>query len=237
LISNWEQVKDKSWVQKLIDWEEAERAQRSLQRRISSSKVKRFKPMADFDWKWPSKIDRDLVEDLFNFRFIEEKANVILIGPNGTGKTMIAKNLVHQSVMNGNTATFVNAAEMLGELMQQDTSYSLQRRNKKYSRPDLLAIDEVGYLSYDSRHADLLFEVINRRYTEKPTIITTNKTFREWNEVFPNASCVVAMIDRLVHRSEVVDISGKSYRLKEAEERKAMRTKKRMANKKKSKRK
>lgn len=85
--------------------------------------------------------------------------------------------------------------------------------------PDLLLVDEVGYLSYSNRHADLLFELISRRYEHKSTVITTNRAFKEWHEVFPNAACVVSLIDRLVHRCEMVAIEGDSYRLKEAKAR------------------
>ena len=81
-----------------------------------------------------------------------------------------------------------------------------------------MLIDEVGYLSYSNRYADLLFEIISRRYHEKPTLITTNKPFAEWRDIFPNAACVVSLIDRLVHRSEIINIDAESYRLKEAME-------------------
>ena len=94
-------------------------------------------------------------------------------------------------------------------------------------RPDLLVVDEVGYLSYSNRHADLLFELISRRHEKKSTLITTNKSFSEWSEVFPNASCVVAMIDRLVHHAEIIAIKGESYRRKEAQERAAAKSRKR----------
>ena len=93
----------------------------------------------------------------------------------------------------------------------------------------LYAQDEVGYLSYSNRHADLLFELINRRHEKKSTLITTNKSFSEWSEVFPNASCVVAMIDRLIHHAEIIAIKGESYRRKEAQERAAAKSKKRKA--------
>ena len=112
---------------------------------------------------------------------------------------------------------------MLNELAQQDSPTALARRLHRYSQPQLLAIDEVGSLSYDTRHADLLFEVVSRRQ-QKSTVITTNLPFKEWNEVFPNASCVVALVDRLIHKAEVVEIEGDSYRLKEAKEREARRT-------------
>ena len=103
----------------------------------------------------------------------------------------------------------------------QDSAATLRNRIARYCRPALLVIDEVGYLSYAHRHADLLFEIVTRRYEERSTIVTTNKPFSEWNEVFPNASCVVTLVDRLIHRAEIVAIEGGSYRFKEAKERAA----------------
>jgi len=219
LLTNWEDFADADWLPALLQAEEAERARRSLQRRIRNAKTGRFKPMADFDWDWPEHIDRELVDDLFTFRFLDEPANVVLVGPNGIGKSMIARNLAHQALLRGTTVLFTTASDMLNDLAAQDSAAGLQRRLRRYCRPQLLAIDEVGYLSYDNRHADLLFEVVTRRYEEKPIVVTTNKAFTDWGTVFPNAACVVTLVDRLVHRSEVVNIKGESYRLKEARER------------------
>ena len=219
LLTNWEDFADADWLPALLQAEEAERARRSLQRRIRNAKTGRFKPMADFDWDWPEHIDRELVDDLFTFRFLDEPANVVLVGPNVIGKSMIARNLAHQALLRGTTVLFTTASDMLNDLAAQDSAAGLQRRLRRYCRPQLLAIDEVGYLSYDNRHADLLFEVVTRRYEEKPIVVTTNKAFTDWGTVFPNAACVVTLVDRLVHRSEVVNIKGESYRLKEARER------------------
>ena len=110
-----------------------------------------------------------------------------------------------------------------------DSDSTLRRRLRHYAAPDLLLIDEVGYLSYSNRHADLLFELVSRRYQHKSTVVTTNKAFAEWGEVFPNAACVVSLVDRLMHRAEVVRIEGDSYRAKEAQERVTARTRQRMA--------
>ncbi|GFO75127.1 hypothetical protein BPLS_P2157 [Bathymodiolus platifrons methanotrophic gill symbiont] len=104
---------------------------------------------------------------------------------------------------------------------------ALQRRLRYYSTPDVSCIDEVGYLSYSNRHADLLFEIINRRYEQKSTLITTNRPFSEWGEVFPGAACVVSLIDRLIHHAEIISFEGESYRLKEAKERAEKKQKKR----------
>jgi DNA replication protein DnaC len=127
-------------------------------------------------------------------------------------------------VLRGYTARFTAVSDMLHDLAAQDSSTQLSRRLRRYTTPALLCCDEVGYLAYDTRYADLLFEVITRRYQlHRPLVLTTNKTFSEWNQVFPNATCVVALIDRLVHRSEILSIDGDSYRLKEAKERAAKR--------------
>jgi len=109
-----------------------------------------------------------------------------------------------------------------------------RRRLALYARPRLLLIDEIGYLSYSNRHADLLFEIVSRRYQEKSTLVTTNRAFAEWGEVFPNAACVVSLVDRLVHNAEIVQIEGESYRLKEARERSEQRRKQRAARKRKT---
>jgi DNA replication protein DnaC len=159
---------------------------------------------------------------LFKLQFIPEHVNVIVLGPNGIGKTTLAKNLVHQAVVRGHTARFVTASDMLSDLAAQNGDASLARRLRRYCRPQVLAIDEVGYLSYDARYADLLFEVVTRRYNEgRPILLTTNKPFAEWADVFPNAGCVVTLVDRLIHRSEILSLEGDSYRLREAKERAA----------------
>ena len=221
VLARWDELAESPWLAELIAVEEDERQRRSLERRIQNAKLKRFKPMVDFDWSWPTKIDRALVEELFTLQFLEERANVVLVGPNSVGKTTIAKNLAHQALLRGHTVRCVSASEMLNDLAAQDSAATLGNRIARYCRPALLVIDEVGYLSYAHRHADLLFEIVTRRYEERSTIVTTNKPFSEWNEVFPNASCVVTLVDRLIHRAEIVAIEGGSYRFKEAKERAA----------------
>lgn len=219
LVARWTEFGDQPWVRELIAVEDGERQRRSLERRVKNAKIGKFKPMADFDWSWPKSIDRDAINELFQLAFVRDPLNVFLVGPNGVGKTMIGHNLAYQTVLAGHTVKCCTASAMLNDLAAQDGAQSLQRALARYCRPQLLCLDEVGYLSYDTRHADLLFEVVNRRYGQKPIIITTNKPFGEWNDVFPNAACTVALIDRLVHASEIVTIEGDSYRLKEAKER------------------
>jgi DNA replication protein DnaC len=231
LLTRAENLLQEPWLAELLTLEETERDRRSLKRRLDEARLRKFKSIADFDWQWPSFCDRELIEELLSLAFIGESANVVLIGPNGLGKSMIAKNLLHQAILKGHSARFVRAADMLADLARQDSSAALARRLRRYIAPTILGVDEIGYLSYDARYADLLFEVVTRRYQEGPMVITTNKPFSEWNQVFPNAACVVTLIDRLVHKAEIVKLEGKSYRLKEAEERTARKTAERAARK------
>lgn len=222
-LADLDQIAHEPWLPPLLEREERERARRSLERRLRHARIGRFRPLADFDWSWPTKIDREQIEALFTLRFLHDAANVILVGANGLGKTLIAQNLAHHAVLQGYTVRLITAAELLSDLAAQETASALQRRLRCHLRPELLVIDELGYLSYDHRHADLLFEVVSRRYTHKSVVITTNKAFAEWNTVFPHASCVVTLVDRLVHHAEIVRIEGDSYRHKEAQEREAQR--------------
>ena len=227
LLAHWTQAATESWVQNLIDWEEQERARRSLERRLREARIGRFKPICDFDWTWPKRCDRPAFEALMSLDFLKDATNVVLVGPNGVGKSTLARNLAHQALIHGHTVLFTSAGQLLGDLASLDSDSALRRRLHTYARPDLLVIDEVGYLSYSNRHADLLFELISRRYENKSTVVTTNRPFAEWREVFPNATCVVSLVDRLVHHAEIFAIEGESYRLKEANERSEQRTRQR----------
>ena len=196
--------------------ENSERSRRSLERRLRLSGLKSFKPMADFDWAWPTKMDRDIVERSLSLDFLSEARNLVLVGPNGLGKTMIAQNICHAAVQAGYSVLFRSAAALIEDLHRQTTE-GRRRKLRTYANAGLLCIDEVGYLSFDDKAADLLYEVINRRYERKPVILTTNRPFKEWNEVFPNATCIVTLLDRLLHHADVTVIEGPSYRVRESE--------------------
>jgi DNA replication protein DnaC len=224
LLAHWPEVATADWIAPLLAWEEQERSRRSLERRLGAAHIGRFKPLCDFDWAWPTRCDRAAIEQLMSLEFLQDATNVILLGPSGVGKSMLARNLAHQALIAGHTVLFTSAGALLSELAALDSDSALRRRLRHYAAPHLLIVDEVGYLSYSNRHADLLFELINRRYENASTVITSNRPFAEWPEVFPNAACVVSMVDRLLHHAEIIAIEGKSYRLKEAQERAEQRS-------------
>jgi len=233
LLAHWSEVMAQAdqarLVAQMLGWEASERSRRSLERRLREARIGRFKPLADFDWAWPKHIERSAVEELMTLDFLKDASNVVLVGPNGVGKTMCACNIGYQAVLAGHTAVFTTAGQLLGEMAALDSDSALRRKLRQYAAPDVLVIDEVGYLSFSNRAADLLFELISRRYQTKSTVVTTNKAFADWGEVFPNAACVVSLIDRLMHRAEVVRIEGDSYRAKEAQERESQRKAERAA--------
>ena len=218
LVAHWDDIGETGWLPTLIAWEEEERRSRSLKRRLTDARIARFKPLADFDWDWPRRCDRMAIEDLMSLEFLRDAANVVLVGPNGVGKSAIAANLAHRAIIEGHTVRFTTAGDMLGEFAALDSDSMLQRKLRFYARQQPLVIDEVGYLSYSNRHADLLFNIVSNRSQQRSTIVTTNRPFAEWSEAFPNAACVVALVDRLVHNAEIIAIDGDSYRRKEAEE-------------------
>jgi DNA replication protein DnaC len=231
LLAHWSEVMAEAdtarRLAQWLGWELAERGRRSLERRVRAAHLGQFKPLADFDWSWPEQIDRAAIEELMTLQFLADATNVVLVGSNGLGKTMFACNLGYQAVLAGHTVLFITAGQLLGDLSALDSDSALRRRLRHYAAPDLLLIDEVGYLSYSNRHADLLFELVSRRYQHKSTVVTTNRAFADWGEVFPNAACVVSLVDRLMHRAEVVRIEGQSYRAKEAQERLSARARQR----------
>lgn len=203
-------------LEEVVRIEAAERGRRGLVRRLADARLGRFKPMADFDWSWPKRIDRDLIEQALALSFITEHRNLALVAANGLGKTMIAKNVAQAAVLAGHSALFRSASELLTDL-GCDSPERRRSRLAFYARHDLLCIDEVGYLSYDDRAADLLYEVVTRRYEHRSILVTTNLAFKDWTTVFPNATCLTTLLDRLLHHADVVVIEGESYRVFESQ--------------------
>jgi DNA replication protein DnaC len=165
-----------------------------------------------YDFSYPKQIDRALVQKAATLDFVREKANVVFVGPSGVGKTHLANALGQLACLRGFRVRFVLAADLVNELVASQARNTLSRRLSAWAAPDLLLIDELGYLSFDARGADLLYQVINRRYQRSATVITTNLPFKEWGKLFHNTAAASAIADRLVHRGILVRIQGKSKR-------------------------
>ena len=204
-------------LEHLAESEQQERTRRSLERRLARSRLGRFTPMTDFDWAWPKRIDRAAVEAVLRLDFLADARNVVLVAAQGLGKTMIAQNLAHAAVLAGTHVLFITAAQLLLDLGGQESTRGLARRLNHYASRGLLVIDEIGYLSYDARAADLLFQVVSRRYERRSLVLTTNLPFSDWPTIFPNAATATALIDRVVHHAEILTIDGDSYRRRVAE--------------------
>ncbi len=204
-------------LEHLVTEEQQERARRSLERRLLRSRLGRFTPMDAFDWAWPKRIDRAAIEAALRLDFLAEAHNLVLVAPQGLGKTMIAQNIAHQAVLAGHHVLFTTAAQLLLDLGSQESTRGLARRLNYYGHRGLLVLDELGYLSYDARAADLLFQVVSRRYERKSLVLTTNLAFSDWPTIFPNAGSAIALIDRLIHHAEIITIEGESYRRRTAE--------------------
>lgn len=216
-------------LEELVRTEVADQARRSLERRLQQARLGRFKPIADFDWQWPKKIDRELIERALTLEFIPEARNLILLGSNGLGKTLISKNIAHAALLAGYSVLFRTASALLADL-ECDSPQLRRRKLAFYAHPHLLCLDEVGYLAYDPSAADLLYEVVNSRYERRSLLITTNRAFKDWNTVFPHATCIATLLDRLTHHADVTVLEGQSYRLRESEQEAASRKKKGSSN-------
>jgi DNA replication protein DnaC len=204
------------YLQRLLEGEYQRRQQRALERRIHAARFPVLKTLDRFVWSWPTKINEMQVKNLFRLGFIEKKTNAIFLGPCGTGKTHLAIALGYEACQRGHSVFFTTAVDALNNLVAAQAAHRLKAELKKYLSPSVLQIDEVGYLPLDKLGADLLFQIISQRYERGSIVLTTNKPFKRWTEIFNNdAGITSAILDRLLHGAETVVIEGKSYRMKD----------------------
>jgi DNA replication protein DnaC len=165
-----------------------------------------------YDFTRPKSIDRDVVERAATLDFIRDRCNVVFVGPSGVGKTHLANAIGYLACVEGYRVRFALAADLVNDLVAAQTRNTLSKRLASWASYDLLLIDELGYLSFDSRGADLLYQVFNKRYLRASTMVTTNLAFKEWGSLFHNAAAASAIADRLVHKGLLVRVFGKSVR-------------------------
>ncbi len=216
-----QQAAEKGWghldyLQHLLDGEVQQRRQRLVQRRLREARFPVRKTLEQFRWDWPKKINRLAVQNLFRLGFIPAKANVIFLGTVGLGKTHLATALGYAACLEGHSVLFANAINVINDLAAAQLHGGLKQQLKKYLTPQVLILDEVGYLPIDQHGADLLFQTISQRYERGSIILTTNKAFKQWPGIFNNDSTITsAVLDRLLHHAETIVIEGGSYRMKD----------------------
>lgn len=212
---------DKGWshidyLANLVEQETAAKKDRATQRRLRQARFPVLKTLDQFIWSWPDKINRPQVENLFHLDFIKKKANVIFLGGVGLGKTHLVTALAYHGCLEGITVLFTTAIDIVNSLAAAQESGRFQLELKKYLKPGLLVLDELGYLPIDKHGADLLFQVISHRYERGSMLISTNRAYKHWPEIFNNdATLTSAILDRLLHHAETVVIEGKSFRMKD----------------------
>jgi len=215
------QAADDGWshaefLARLVEGEAALRRDRARERRIRQARFPVLKTLDQFDFTWPVKINRLAIGNLFRLKFIQDKANAILVGGVGLGKSHLAIALGYAACEAGFRVRFTTAIDVINTLSAAHTAGRLEAELKKYIRPDLLVMDELGYLPIDKHGADLLFQIISHRYERGSIVLTTNKAFKRWPSIFNNDSTLTsAILDRILHHAETLVIEGKSYRMKD----------------------
>src|SRR5919109_1871761 len=215
------QAAHKTWphveyLARLVEGEAHLRHDRATQSRIRLARFPVIKTLEQFRWDWPTRINRLQVQHQFHLEFIKAKANLIFLGGVGLGKTHLATALGYAACLQGYSVLFASAIDVINTLAAAKNAGRLKAELKKYTKPDLLILDELGYLPIDKAGADLLFQVISLRYEQGAIVITSNRAFKEWPKIFNNDSTLTAAIlDRLLHHAETIIIEGKSFRMKD----------------------
>jgi DNA replication protein DnaC len=211
--SAWPHV---DYLSALADGEAGLRRHRSINRRIKLARFPVVKTLEQFRWNWPTKINRAAVQNLFRLKFLDEKSNVILLGGVGLGKTHLCTALGYAACLEGKSVLFTTAVDAINTLSAAQAANRLKAELKRYLAPSLLCLDELGFLPIDKHGADLLFQIISLRYEQGAMVITSNRAYKDWPEIFNNDSTLTsAILDRLLHHAETIVIEGKSYRMKD----------------------
>lgn len=211
-----EQSTHVQYLAQLIDGECCGREDRATSRRIAAARFPLLKTLEQFDWNWPASINQMQIRDLFRLAFLKDKGNIIFIGNVGLGKSHFATALAHTACLHGHSALFTTAVNIINSLSAAQASGGVKREMNRYLKPSVLVVDELGYLPIDKFGADCLFQIISARYERSSTIVTSNRAFKNWAEIFNNDSVLTsALLDRLLHHAETVLIEGQSYRMKD----------------------
>lgn len=212
-----EKLSYQEFLEILINDELINRTNNGNQKRMQQAKFPQIKTMEEFNFNYQPSINRQTIYHLGACEFIRKKENIAFIGPPGTGKTHLAIAIGAKAVVQGYSVIFITLSDMLEDLYMSRADNSFAQRLKKYTQCDLLIIDELGLKKLNQTSVDDFYEVIAKRYEQRSTIITSNKTFEEWGRILFDPVLATAILDRFVHHCNFIVINGESYRMRERE--------------------
>ena len=209
-----ENLSYRDFLDRILSDEDALRHARVVERLIREARFPVIKTMDSFDWSHPARIDKQMVLKALEFDFVKDKRNLIFLGPSGLGKSHLAIAIGYAACQREIRTLFTTAADMINHLVAAEATNSLEKALKKFISPELVVVDEVGYLPLGKQGRDIFYQVVSKRYETGSIVLSTNRPFKDWTEIFGDRTATVAIVDRLAHRAELIRIEGGSYRVK-----------------------